>query len=422
VRLSAGQATVQIGVPGTDPQLRSTVLVQVVLPTGLGVTGLGMTGLVRLLRRVPRLTLRGLPVTRLPRVALPVTRLTTAARLSALARLTTVVALPVTRLTTAARLRALARLTTVVALPVTRLTTAARLPALARLTTVVALPVTRLTAMIARPTPCLTVTRLTVLVGPAPVVVALPGLVPTPAVLAVATPVVLVLPTPVVLVLPTPVVLVLPTPVVPTVLLVPTPTVVPAVVAVAVLAVGPVGRLVLTVAVVRPRRVGHRPRATPRAVLAVFGMGPVIRTLVPFAELVADRLADDGVQFPFGNEYVGHADLSNFSIDATRTGVGHHRKLGGISGTPLWICWGLDLCRGTYRATRTAHKKRTAGANPNCWFGWLQFCHDSFCGHRAGLGSGPRRHAGRSAGPVRGATGGAGPPVGPTGGRRRRTG
>ncbi|MDT7566542.1 MAG: hypothetical protein QOG76_5166 [Pseudonocardiales bacterium] len=387
---------------------------QVVLPTGLGVTGLGVTGLVRLLRRVPRLprTLRGLPVTRLPRVALPVTLvalpvtgLTTAARLAALARLTIVVALRVTRLTA------------LVALPVTRLTTAARLAALARLTTVVALPVTRLTAlvalpvtgltgMIARPTPWITMTRLTVLVGPASVVVALPGLVPTPAVLAVATPVVLVLPTPVV----------------PTVLLVPTPTVVPAVVAVAVLAVGPVGRLVLTVAVVRPRRVGHRPRATPRAVLAVFGMGPVIRAVVPFAELVADCLADDGVQFPFGNEYVGHADLSNFSIDATRTGVGHHRKLGGISGTPLWICWGLDLCRSAYRATRTAHKKRTAGANPNCWFGWLQFCHDSFCGHRAGLGSGPRRHAGWRAGPVRGATGGAGPPVGPTGGRRRRTG
>ncbi|MDT7691932.1 MAG: hypothetical protein QOI75_1299, partial [Pseudonocardiales bacterium] len=348
----------------------STVLVQVVLPTGLGVTGLGMTGLVRLLRRVPRLprTLRGLPVTRLPRVALPVT---------------------------------------LIALPVTRLTTAARLPALARLTTVVALPVTGLTAMIARPTPWLTMTRLTVLVGPASVVVALPGLVPTP----------------VVLVLPTPVVLVLPTPVVPTVLLVPAPTVVAvAVVAVAVLAVGAVGRLVVTVAVVRPRRVGHRPRATPRAVLAVFGMGPVIRAVVPFAELVADCLADDGVQFPFGNEYVGHADLSNFSIDATRTGVGHHRKLGGISGTPLWICWGLDLCRGAHRATRTAHKKRTAGANPNCWFGWLQFCHDSFCGHRAGLGSGPRRHAGWRAGPVRGATGGAGPSVGPTGGRRRRTG
>jgi hypothetical protein len=382
VRLAAGQATVQIGVPGTDPQLRSTVLVQVVLPTGLGVTGPGMTGLVRLLRRVPRLprTLRGLPVTRLPRVALPVT---------------------------------------LIALPVTRLTTAARLPALARLTTVVALPVTRLTPMIARPTPWLTMTRLTVLVGPASVVVALPGLVPTPAVL--------VLPTPVVLVLPTPAVLVLPTPVVPTVLLVPAPTGVPAVlavavVAVAVLAVGPVGRLVVTVAVVRPRRVGRRPRATPRAVLAVFEIGPVIRAVVPFAELVADCLADDGVQFPFGNEYVGHADLSNFSIDATRTGVGHHRKLGGISGTPLWICWGLDLCRGTYRATRTAHKKRTAGANPNCWFGWLQFCHDSFCGHRAGLGSGPRRHAGWRAGPVRGATGGAGPPVGPTGGRRRRTG
>jgi hypothetical protein len=176
-----------------------------------------------------------------------------------------------------------------------------------------------------------------------------------------------------VLVLPTPVVLVLPTPVVPTVLLVPAPTGVPAVLAVAVLAVGAVGRLVVTVAVVRPRRVGHRPRATPRAVLAVFGMGPVIRAVVPFAELVADCLADDGVQFPFGNEYVGHADLSNFSIDATRTGVGHHRKLGGISGTPLWICWGLDLCRGAHRATRTAHKKRTAGANPNCWFGWLQF-------------------------------------------------
>ncbi|WP_445184749.1 hypothetical protein ACTXG6_41355 [Pseudonocardia sp. Cha107L01] len=342
------------------------------LPTGLGVTGLGVTGLVRILRRVPRLprTLRGLPVTRLPRVALPVT---------------------------------------VIALPVTRLTTAARLSASARLTTVVALPVIGLTALVALP-----VTRLTVLVGPASVVVALPGLVPTP--------VVLVLPTPVVLVLPTPAVLVLPTPVVPTVLLVPTPTVVPAVVAIAVLAVGPVGRLVVTVAVVRPRRVGRRPRATPRAVLAVFGIGPVIRAVVPFAELVADCLADDGVQFPFGNEYVGHADLSNFSIDATRTGVGHHRKLGGISGMPLWICWGLDLCRGAHRATRTAHKKRTAGANPNCWFGWLQFCHDSFCGHRAGLGSGPRRHAGWRAGSVRGATGGAGPSVGPTGGRRRRTG
>ncbi|MDT7623237.1 MAG: hypothetical protein QOF99_4138, partial [Pseudonocardiales bacterium] len=245
-----------------------------------------------------------------------------------------------------------------VALPVTRLTA------------LVALPVTRLTPMVARPTPWLTLTRLTVLVGPASVVVALPGLVPTPAVLVLPTPAVLVLPTPavlvlptpVVLVLPTPVVLVLPTPVVPTVLFVPAPTVVPAVVAVAVLAVGPVGRLMVTVAVVRPRRVGHRPRATPRAVLAVFGIGPVIRAVVPFAELVADCLADDGVQFPFGNEYVGHADLSNFSIDATRTGVGHHRKLGGISGTPLWICWGLDLCRSVrpsdpYR-TQETHSRR----------------------------------------------------------------
>jgi hypothetical protein len=289
--------------------------VQVVLPTGLGMTGLGVTGLVRL-RRVPRLprTVRGLPVTR---VALSVTPLTAAL---------------------------------------------ARLSALARLTAVIALPVTGLTAMIARPTPRLTMTRLTVLVGPTPVVVALPGSLPTP--------VVLVLPTPVVLVLPTPVVLVLPTPVVPTVLLVPAPAVVPVAVPVTIGPVGPVGRLlVVTVAVVRPRRVGHRPRATPRAVPAMVRMDPVIRAVVPFAELVADCLADDGVQFPFGNEYVGHADLSNFSIDATRTGVGHHRKLSGISGTPLWICWGLDLCHGSHRATRTAHKKRTAGANPNCWFG-----------------------------------------------------
>jgi hypothetical protein len=142
---------------------------------------------------------------------------------------------------------------------------------LARVATLVALTVPGLTAALVVPTSV--VAALAVLVVPAPAVLPTPAVLPAPVLVPVATPVV--------------------------------------------------------------------PVATP-VVLGMFapaGLRLVIRTVVVraallLAELVADRLADDGVQFPFGNEYVGHVTSPIFDRRHS-TGVERPRKLGGISGVRL---------------------------------------------------------------------------------------
>jgi len=274
-------------------------------------------------------------VTRLPGATRPVSRLPT---------------LPMTRLTALLVTRlAVTWLPTLpmtgVALPTPRLTVTG-------VAAVTALATPRLTAMATLSTTRLTVPWLTTVLAAPTSVIATPTVlvapVATPAVAtpAVATPVV---PAAVLVPVTTPTVAtpvatpaVRATPVVLVARVIPAtgPAVVaipvgPAVVPVRVVVAGPVDRTVGAVVLLRPRR---RTLPGPPTVRLVFGMftpallraviPTVVRVALLLAELVADRLADDGVQFPSGNEYVGHltSPMSRSPPPATEWNVTEARR------------------------------------------------------------------------------------------------